>query len=384
MSVKKIWLSLFCGLMLILLCAASAWAFDVDAAAAILIDAGSGRIIYELNPHESLPPASTTKVLTALLTLEKVADISQTFTLPADFQNIGESGIYLEPGETHSFEDMLYALMLRSANDAGQALAIGVSGTEAAFVELMNSRTEELGLKDSHWANPHGLDDEQHYTSAYDLAMIARQALMIPKFNELITAESWTMPWESNDYDRTLYNHNQFLDLYDGADGVKTGYTSKSGSCLVASATRNGLRLIGVVLNCNEHYQEMCRMMDFGFESYEALQVAKAGDVVGSVRVQNGKVKHLDAVLATDATVILEKGTHPDIKPTYEYSQSLEAPLLDGEVIGRALYTDENGLATEVAICVSGSAERYTFGLVWQKVWRIFISALLGASALSE
>ena len=384
MSVKKIWLSLFCGLMLILLCAASAWAFDVDAAAAILIDAGSGRIIYELNPHESLPPASTTKVLTALLTLEKVADISQTFTLPADFQNIGESGIYLEPGETHSFEDMLYALMLRSANDAGQALAIGVSGTEAAFVELMNSRTEELGLKDSHWANPHGLDDEQHYTSAYDLAMIARQALMIPKFNELITAESWTMPWESNDYDRTLYNHNQFLDLYDGADGVKTGYTSKSGSCLVASATRNGLRLIGVVLNCNEHYQEMCRMMDFGFESYEALQVAKAGDVVGSVRVQNGKVKHLDAVLATDATVILEKGTHPDIKPTYEYSQSLEAPLLDGEVIGRALYTDENGLATEVAICVSGSAERYTFGLVWQKVWRTFISALLGASALSE
>ena len=135
-------------LELLLLAAFPAFAFDVNAAAAILIDANSGHIIYEQNAHESLAPASTTKVLTALVTLEEVEDLSQKVTLPEDFQNVGESGIYLEAGETHSIEDLLYALMLRSANDAGQALGIGVAGSEEAFVELMNSRTEELGLKE--------------------------------------------------------------------------------------------------------------------------------------------------------------------------------------------------------------------------------------------
>jgi len=384
MGVKKLCFGLLFAAMLLLLAAFPAFAFDVNAAAAILIDANSGHIIYEQNAHESLAPASTTKVLTALVTLEEVEDLSQKVTLPEDFQNVGESGIYLEAGETHSIEDLLYALMLRSANDAGQALGIGVAGSEEAFVELMNSRTEELGLKDSHWDNPHGLDAEDHYTSAHDLAMITRQAMTIPKFNELIVSESWTMPWESNEYDRSLYNHNQLLDLYEGADGVKTGYTSKSGSCLVGSATRNGLRLIGVVLNCDEHYEEMCRLLDYGFASYESVPVGKKGDVVGSVKVLNGNVKRLEAVLAEDAKITLEKGASADVSPEYEFSQALEAPLQAGEVIGRACFTHKSGIKTEVPICVKGEAERYTFGLVWQKVWQTFFSALLGPLEAEE
>ncbi|MDO4732072.1 MAG: serine hydrolase, partial [Bacillota bacterium] len=137
---KKFCLSLFFSLLLFLLSAVPAFAFEVNAKAAILIDADSGRVIYALNAHESLPPASTTKILTALLTLEQVEDLSRIVTLPDDFQNVGESGIYLEPGESQSIEDLLYALMLRSANDAGQALGIGVSGSEEAFVQLMNRR----------------------------------------------------------------------------------------------------------------------------------------------------------------------------------------------------------------------------------------------------
>lgn len=378
MGVKKLCFGLVFAAILLLASAFPAFAFDVNAAAAILIDANSGHVIYELNAHESLAPASTTKILTALVTLEEVEDLSKTVTLPANFLNVGESGVYLEPGETQTIEDLLYALMLRSANDAGQALGIGVAGSEEAFVELMNSRTQELGLKDSHWANPHGLDAEDHYTSAHDLAMITKQAMTIPKFNELIVTESWTMPWESNDYDRTLYNHNQLLDLYEGADGVKTGYTSKSGSCLVGSATRDGLRLIGVVLNCDEHYEEMCKLLDYGFASYESVRVGKKGDVVGSLKVLNGNVKRLDAVLAEDASITLEKGSNADVTPVYEFSQALEAPLEAGEVIGTARYTDANGMSTEVPICVRDSAERYTFGLVWQKVWQTFFSALLG------
>lgn len=381
---KKIWISLLLAMLFVLGYAGTAMAFEVNAAAAILIDASSGRVIYELNPHESLAPASTTKILTALVALEQVEDLSQQVTLPDDFVNVGESGIYLEPGETQTLEDLLYALMLRSANDAGQAIAIGVAGSEPAFVELMNARTEELGLTDSHWANPHGLDAEDHYTSAFDLAMITREALTIPKFNELIVEESWTMPWESNDYDRTLYNHNQFLDLYEGADGVKTGYTSKSGSCLVASATRDGLRLIGVVLNCDEHYQEMCNLMDYGFATFTAVKVAQAGDIIGSVRVSNGNVKRVDAVLGADVSIMLEKGSVFDGEPVYEYDQTLEAPIEAGQEIGTARFVDTSGVSVEVPICVRAAAERYTFGIVWKQVWQALVSALLGGNPAVE
>lgn len=383
--VQKFFLSMFCGLFILLAWSGSALAFEVEAAAAILIDANTGRVLYEQNAHESLAPASTTKILTALITLEEVEDLSQTVVLPDDFVNVGESGIYLEPGEEHSFEDLLYALMLRSANDAGQALGIGVAGSEEAFVELMNQRTQEMGLQDSHWANPHGLDADDHYTSAHDLAMITREALRIPKFNELITANEWTMPWLSNTDDRSLYNHNQFLDIYEGGDGVKTGYTSKAGNCLVASATRDGLRLIGVVLNCNEqgeHYQEMCSLMDYGFTSYDTVTMGQAGDLVGSVRVQNGNVRRVNAVLAEDARILLEKGQSADsVTYKYEFSQSVEAPIQAGTQVGVARYTDAKGTVTEIPICVKEGAESYTFGLVWRRVWQAFFSALLGSPA---
>lgn len=381
---KRFCISLWFAMLCLLVFCKSALAFEVNAKAAILIDASSGRIIYELNSHESLAPASTTKILTALVALEQTEDLSQKVTLPEDFVNVGESGIYLEPGETHTIEDLLYALMLRSANDAGQAIAIGVAGSESAFVELMNARTEELGLKDSHWANPHGLDADDHYTSAYDLAMITKEALSIPKFNELIVTESWTMPWESNDYDRTLYNHNQFLDLYEGADGVKTGYTSKSGSCLVASATRDGLRLIGVVLNCEAHYQEMCNLMDYGFNLFTAVKVGQAGEVIGSVRVSNGDVKRVDAVLGADARIVLEKGSTFDGEPVYDYARVLEAPIEAGQEIGTARFVDATGATVEVPICASTASSRYTFGIVWKQVWQSLVSALLGPAVVTE
>ncbi|MDO4732071.1 MAG: hypothetical protein Q4B50_00945, partial [Bacillota bacterium] len=239
-------------------------------------------------------------------------------------------------------------------------------------------------LQDSHWANPHGLDADDHYTSAHDLAMITREAMKLPKFNELIVSESWTMPWESNEYDRTLYNHNQLLDLYEGGDGVKTGYTSKSGSCLVGSASRDGLRLIGVVLNCDAHYEEMCKLLDYGFASYESQQLAEAGDMIGSVKVLNGNVKRLDVVLAEDARITVEKGTRIESEPEYDFPPAMEAPLADGQIIGTARYTDGKGTVSEIPICVKGEAQRYTFGLVWKSVWRMFFGAFLDLPPVEE
>ena len=378
-SVKKHLLALVLCCAVFLGCSPAALAFAVDAKAAVLMDAATGRIIFEQNAHESLPPASTTKILTALLTLENVTDLQKTVTLPADFVNVGESGVYLEAGETHTFLDLLYALLLRSANDAGQALAIGVSGSEEAFVALMNKRSQELGLKDSSWANPHGLDDDKHLTSAYDLAKITQEAFKHDLFNEIIVAESWTMPWQGNSYDSSLYNHNQFLDLYEGGDGVKTGYTGQSGSCLVASATRDGMRLIGVVLGCADqaHYDEMIKLMDYGFSGYEAVKVGSAGDVVGSVKVINGNITAVNAVLGQDVVLAVEKGERFKPQPAYDFPAALEAPFQASEPIGLATYLDTAGNKAEAPIYAAKGATLYTFGLVFKSCWQAFIAAFL-------
>ncbi|MBR2783351.1 MAG: D-alanyl-D-alanine carboxypeptidase [Firmicutes bacterium] len=357
--------------------------FKVNAEAAILIDASSGRVLYEQNPHERMAPASTTKILTALLVLENVDDLSATVTLPADFDNVGESSIYLEPGETITYESLLYALMLRSANDAAQALAIGVAGSEEQFVEMMNVRSEELGLKDSHWANPHGLDAPQHYTSAYDLAMLSKAAIQIPKFNELIKTTSYTLPWADYEYDRVIYNHNQFLDMYEGADGIKTGFTDDAGSCLVGSVTRNDMRLIGVVLKAaendehNGHYAAMTSLMDYGFESYTSKVLGTKGQVVGSIPISGAKVKSVDVVLGSDVMMPVMTQSNYEPQSTFDYPKSLQAPVSKEEPIGHATYIGEDGNIVTVDLYLAESLDRYTFATVLKQVWDKFISALL-------
>ena len=378
--------SLLVLLICLLICAFTssvASAFTVDAASAVLMDASTGRILYEQNAHEKLAPASTTKILTCLLVLENVEDLSATVTLPADFQNVGESSIYLEPGETHTYESLLYAMMLRSANDAAQALAIGVAGSEEAFADMMNARSAELGLQDSHWTNPHGLDEDGHYSSAYDLAMIAYTAVQIPFFNTLVATTTYTLPWEGYEYDREIYNHNQFLDLYEGADGIKTGYTDEAGSCLVGSATRDSLRLIGVVLKAADtddhdgHYTAMSKLMDYGFSSFSAKVLGKKGDVVGSARISGGKANSVDVILGDDVTLAVTTENSYDPQLTYDIPNSLPAPVSADQPIGKATYIDEEGKTVSVDLYPAESVERYTFGTVFKQIWQRFFSALL-------
>jgi len=212
-------------------------AITVDAKGAVLIDASSGVVLYEQNAHTELPPASTTKVATALLVLENMP-LNKVVTVPDGFVNAGEAGIWLEPGEEQTVEDLMYAMLLRSANDAAQVLAIATAGSEQAFVDMMNKRVAELGLKNTHFTNPHGLHDDNHYTSAYDLAQITRAACALPVFNKIIVTDRHQLPWVKGEYDRVVYNRNNLLNIYEYADGVKNGYTTQAGSCLVSSATK--------------------------------------------------------------------------------------------------------------------------------------------------
>ena len=241
----------------------------------------------------------------------------------------------------------------------------------------MNDKTEELGLTDSTWQNPHGLDAEGHLTSAYDLAMITREAMKYPLFNQIIVTEQWTLPWPSNVYDRVVYNYNQFLTLYEGADGVKTGYTDTAGNCLVASATRNGMRLIGVVLNCpnQTHYEQMELLMDYGFETYKPVQLASSGDVIAQIDIRHGDKSTINAVLNNDIVIALPSNSTYQPVAQLDLPASLEAPLDAEEPIGSISYSDEVGNVVEVPIYLEESVIRYTFADALKSVWQRFIEA---------
>ena len=374
---KQAILAAMLAFCLILLGAPAARALDIEAASAILIDADSGRVLFAQSVHSRLPVASLTKVLTALITLEQYDDLRQTFTLPEDFVNVGESGIDLKAGETHTIEDLLYALMLRSANDAGQALALAVGGSENGFAQMMNQRCAELGLTDSNWTNPHGLHNDAHLSSAYDMAFITREAMKIPMFNTLISTSTHTMPWEGQENDRVVSNHNRLLTLYEGADGVKTGYTSKSGNCLVGSATRKGLRLIGVVLNCDDTYGQMAKMLDYGFANYELRQVAAFGDVAARIPVVNGRADSVNVIFGGNVRLLFPKGEDQLPAPDLELPLRLITPIDSQTPLGEAVFSDDAGYIKRVELFSASDMESFTLQDMVRAAFLSIMRALL-------
>ena len=221
---------------------------SLSAKSALLMEADNATVVLERNAHTRLPMASTTKIMTALVALELAAPDT---VIEIDAAAVGTEGssVYLCEGETLTLEELLYALMLESANDAAVAIAIGVAGSEEAFVDEMNRRATSLGLCNTHFANPHGLDAEAHYTTAYELALIAREALQDSLLKTIVSTRKTTIPHQSTDGVRLLVNHNKMLRQYDGCIGLKTGYTQKSGRCLVSAAERDGVTMIAVTID---------------------------------------------------------------------------------------------------------------------------------------
>lgn len=247
----------------------SARAPTISAGAAVLIDAEDGRVLYEYNADEKMYPASTTKIMTALVCLDICAELGigldSEVLVPEEAEGVEGSSLYLKTGERLTLEELLYGLMLQSGNDAAAALAATMGGNQTAFVERMNRQAQQLGCSGTHFQNPHGLFDENHYTTARDLAVIARSALNHPEFRRIVSAQTWIGPKEG----RSFTNKNKTVFQYDGGDGVKIGYTKASGRTLVASASRSGVSLIAVVLNDGNWFQDAYCLLDFGFEMME-------------------------------------------------------------------------------------------------------------------
>lgn len=290
---------------------------EVTSQGCLLMDLDSGQVLFSKNMHDRFYPASTTKILTALIVLEKCS-LSETVTVGEAPPYIDGTKIYLYNDEQLTVEQMLYAMMLESANDCAEALAEHISGSTEAFAVLMNQKAKELGCTDSNFVNPHGLHDDNHYTSAWDLALIAKEAMKNPVFRKIVsTRSSQIQPTNKQPELRYLNNLNKLLFYgryyYEGVDGIKTGYTSQAKNTLVASCMRDGLHLMGVFLDCSSGvYIDAKNLFDYGFNNYSSKTLLDLGKSVSTVFLE-GSSESVDLYPAENLSVAVPSGSDPEV-----------------------------------------------------------------------
>ena len=280
-----------------------------SAGSAVLLDASgpSIRTLWAQNADKRRGPASTTKVMTALVAAEKMP-LSAKITVPKEAVGIEGSSVYLTEGEVFSLEELLCCTLLESANDAATAVAIAVGGSIEGFAALMNEKCAELGLVDTHFTNPHGLDNEAHYTTAADLAKLTSYALQNPLFRKIVSTKKKEIPMNNGDGTRVLVNHNKLLRLSDDVIGVKTGFTKRSGRCLVSAAERDGVCVIAVTLNAPDDWNDHLAMHEEGFASYSSITLADIGEIEVQIPCACADGGYITATNKESLTVCVKNG----------------------------------------------------------------------------
>ena len=362
---KRVLMS-FCLLSMLFLPARASEALTVAAKGAVLIDGASGRVLFEQNANEPFPMASTTKVMTTLLALEHSA-LDEPVTAGKNAAGVPGTSMYLSEGETLSMEHMLYGLMLRSGNDAAVAVAEHVAGSVEAFAAMMNARAKAIGA-DAHFINPHGLDADGHATTALGLARIMREALRNSDFRTITATTRKVVPWIGNEYSRVLENKNRLLTTYEGTTGGKTGYTGKAGRCLVFSAKRDGLELIGAVLNCPTWFDTATVMLDYGFEHYRLAHGYDAGEVVRSIPVVNGDRDAVAVAAASDLSGAVPIGASTDLAVTLP--PSLDAPVREGDIVGAAMIKCGGDVIVQCDLIAAEGSQRLDLRQAFRRVLR--------------
>ncbi len=299
-------------------------AFSTTAKSAIVMERSSGRILFEKNCNQKLPMASTTKIVTALTVINN-CNLEDVVTIPSKACGVEGSSIYLREGEKLTVLELLYGLMLRSGNDCAVALALHTAGNVENFAQMMCQTAKDLGCVDSNFVNPHGLHDDNHYTTARDLAIITCNALQNDTFRKIVSTKTINISNDGYDYPRVLHNKNKLLSNFEGANGVKTGYTKKAGRCFVGSATQNGMQVVVVVLNCGPMFEETQAMLKTSFANYQKVCVVPKNKICG---------------------VIFNKG-----KPTYYIcKQEFCYPLAQNERFERKITIDDNVKQMEIFV----------------------------------
>ncbi len=335
----------------------------LPARSAILIEQESGRVLFEKNADEQLPPASITKVMTLLLTMEAIEQgkltLNDMITCSAHASSMGGSQIWFEEGEQLSVDDLLKATAISSANDAAVALAEAVAGSEAAFVEMMNERAQSLGMSNTHFVNATGLDAQGHITTARDIAEMSRVLLRYP----LISEYSSVWMSELRGGETQLVNTNKLVRFYDGCTGLKTGTTDGAGSCLSASATRGGLSLVAVTLGSAtsaERFSAARGLLDYGFANYARVELPVV-EGIEPVPVKHGISQMVDVVCEPPGAVVVRIADKDAITQQADLLPELEAPVESGQTVGKVVVKVGESDLCEYRLVAAGSVERMTF-----------------------
>lgn len=335
---------------LICFCAGSVFQADaISAQSAIVLDAATGRTLYEKDANRRSLIASTTKIMTALVVCEQ-CNVLDRMVIPPQAIGIEGSSVYLQTGEIWTIQDLLYAMMLHSGNDAATALAIYCGGTVEGFAEMMNDKAVQLGLHNTHFTNPHGLDSPQHYSSASDLAVLSAYAMKNPIFNQTVSAKTVHVG------ERLFKNHNRLLWLLEGVDGVKTGYTKAAGRILVSSATRQGRRLVAVTINAPDDWKDHQILLENGFSQYSVSCVVEEGACVGQVYVAGSENMTVPLIAARSFSWPLTEQEKTRIElPPYAF---VYAPVAEGEDAGVAYVCLENTIIGKIPLIYGETIEK--------------------------
>ena len=348
--------------LLLLPAASNAQEVNTSAKACVIIDEATGRILLEHNAEAPLPMASTTKVMTALLALEQ-GDLTAPVTCSRNAFGVPGTSIYLSQGETLTLEQMLYGLLLASGNDAAVAIAEHIGGSTEDFCRMMTARAAELGCTNTVFLTPHGLPCDGHHTTAHDLALIAREAMTHETFRSIVSTQRAKIPWEGRGYDRVLNNKNKLLSTYEGATGIKTGYTKAAGRCLVFGAERDGMRIIGVVLNCYDWFNEASRLMDIAFAQYESVTLINAGECLRTLPVEMADGAEVGAVLTADLAGVIPRNQFPQIE--IDLPQSIEAPVQAGQILGEVRMLHGDTVLCAIPLAAENDVARDAFASRW-------------------
>lgn len=349
----------------------------ITAPSAVLMETSSGKILFEKNPHEQRPCASITKVMTMLLVCEAIDNgklsLDDTITASAHAASMGGSDIWLEEGETMSADDMIKATVVASANDAAVALAEHLCGSEEVFVEKMNEKASQLGMKDTVFKNCNGLDEDGHITSAYDVAVMSRELMK----HEMIF--DYTSIWLDNlrDGKTQIVNTNKLLKTYNGITGLKTGTTNDAGCCMAASATREDMSLVAVVLGCNsgkERFSDAAALLDYGFANFSVTQLKAPDDLPKTIKVENGMQKNIGIGCDINSSIVLDKNSGSKIVSKIDLPESIEAPVVSGQKLGTVTYSLDGNAVKSFEITALQDAEKISFASVFSVLLNSIIS----------
>lgn len=351
----------------------------IDGKAAVLIDGMSGKVLFEQNSREHLPPASVTKVMTLLLIMEGIDSgkikLSDKVSISENAAGMGGSQMYMEPGEEHTVEELLKGVIMASANDGAVALAEHLHGSVEGFVEAMNKKAEDLGLKDSHFANTNGLPVSNHYSCAYDIGIISKE-LMKYEF-----AHKWFTAWQDSievglagkEKEFTLTNTNKLIKSYNGAIGIKTGFTDDAGYCLSAAAQRDSGRFIAVVLGCESskiRFAEAARLLDYGFANYETVKIAEKSQRMDKIEIPKSDETEIYAVTNDNIGMTVKKGGADQIRKEISIDKNISSPVKKGEKIGYVTVYEGKEKSAEYDLVSDRDVEKASFMTIYIRMMK--------------